>query len=131
MSRVGLLLATIACSFASGCSNTPSDQPALGQVEGVVTLDGEPLAGVTVYFKPEEGRPSQGVTDLEGRYKAMYRIDLSGVKVGPNKVHLEWGIDASGPAIPPAYGTSSTLTLDVQKGRQVFNIEASTSAKGS
>ena len=126
MLRVGCALMTFYVCILSGCSNTPSDQPALGQVEGVVTLDGEPLAGVTVYFKPEEGRPSQGVTDLNGRYKAMYRIDLPGVKAGPNKVHLEWGVDASGPAIPPAYGTSSTLTLEVQKGRQQFNIDAST-----
>ena len=40
-------------------------------LEGLVTLDGEPLAGATVTFLPEDGdgHPASGFTDQEGVFK--------------------------------------------------------------
>jgi hypothetical protein len=108
----------------SGCSDEAADMPELGYVSGVVTLDSQPLKGVTIYFKPEVGRPSQGKADESGRYQAMYRIDKEGVKVGPNRVHLEWGLDDSGPKIPAAFGAKSDLKLEVKPGKNEFNIDA-------
>ena len=125
-----VLLVVSAALLLSGCSDEASDMPELGQVHGVVTLDSKPLKNVTVYFKPENGRPSQGKTDESGHYQAMYRIDKAGVKVGPNRVRLEWGIDDSGPPIPPAFGTKSELKLDVQPGDNEFNIDAVGKAAG-
>jgi hypothetical protein len=42
----------------------------LVSVKGVVTLDGEPLAGATVLFLPEDnqGRPAQGLTAKDGTF---------------------------------------------------------------
>ncbi len=107
----------------TGCSQHGSDMPELGQVHGTVTLDGKPLTGVNVLFEPETGRTSRATTKEDGTYEAQYLIDAAGVKLGPNIVRLEWGIDASGPAIPAKYGTKSELTLDVQPGDNVFDIE--------
>src|SRR5690606_38219096 len=105
-----LLIAAAAISLTTtGCSDRAPDQPELGRVSGTVTLDGIPLSGVSVYCKPEVGRPSIGTADKLGNYEAMYLIDEKGVKVGPNTVTVEWGIDESGPPIPPRYGTKSEL----------------------
>jgi hypothetical protein len=126
MTRAAIL--TAAALIFAGCSDEPADMPDLGQVHGVVTLNSEPLKNVTVYFKPDSGRPSLGKTDEVGRYVAKYRIDKEGVKVGPNKVHLEWGIDDSGPPIPPKFGNKSELKLEVKPGDNEFNIEAVSAA---
>src|SRR5262245_58358957 len=44
----------------------------LGQVDGVVTLDGQPLGNVLVVFVPDGGRPvvrSAGVSDSAGKFQ--------------------------------------------------------------
>ena len=114
-------MAAVLCS--SGCDDTPSDQPELGQVHGVVTMDDLPLSGVSVYFKPDVGRQSIAKADQLGNYTAMYKLDEPGVKIGPNTVTVEWGTGESGPAIPPEYGAKSTLKLDVKAGDNEFNID--------
>jgi len=126
MSRAAFL--GVAIVALAGCSQEGADMPDLGQVHGVVTLDSQPLKGVTVYFKPDNGRPSQGKTDESGRYVAKYRIDKEGVKVGPNHVHLEWGLDDSGPPIPPKFGNKSDMKLEVKPGDNEFNIDAVSAA---
>jgi hypothetical protein len=60
--------------------------PQRATVEGIVTLDGKPLADVEVQFIPEpeqqqSATPASAYTDESGRY----RIE-SGVCVGPNRV---------------------------------------------
>ncbi|NOX56623.1 MAG: hypothetical protein GXP27_19700 [Planctomycetes bacterium] len=121
-----LLLAAVLTSvvaLGTGCSSRPSDMPELGTVHGKVTLDGKPLSGVTIYFKPEVGRMSIAKSDEEGFYEAYYLIDEKGVKVGPCKVIVEWGIDETGPPIPPQYGVTGSLTFDVKPGDNEFNID--------
>ena len=57
-----LLVAT-----AAGCGPA---RPGLLPAEGVVMLDGKPLAEASVIFQPTAGgRPATGVTDAEGRFK--------------------------------------------------------------
>lgn len=97
--------------------------PELGKVQGTVTLDGKPLPHVSIYFKPEVGRPSHARADDKGFYQAMYLIDTKGVKVGPCTATVEWGIDDSGPAIPPKYGTNSELQFTVKSGTNTFDID--------
>ncbi|MEZ6129636.1 MAG: hypothetical protein R3C59_13215 [Planctomycetaceae bacterium] len=106
-----------------GCSDRASDMPELGTVHGTVTLDGKPLPNVSIYFKPETGRQSIARANAEGYYEAMYLIDEEGVKVGPCTAMVEWGIDDSGPPIPPRYGAKSELTFNVEAGDNTFDIE--------
>ena len=54
--------------------------PDLGSVHGTISLDGEPLPGVTIYFKPDVGRQSIAKSDAEGVYEAMYLIDWTFAK---------------------------------------------------
>ncbi|MCR9231751.1 MAG: hypothetical protein NXI29_12120 [bacterium] len=53
-------LSTLSLCLTVGCGDSAgSDQPDLGTVSGVVTMDGKPLPAVTVTFTPTEGRPSE------------------------------------------------------------------------
>lgn len=122
MTRRGLLLVSLFSMVLPGCSDSAPDKPELGSVKGVVSLDGQPLAGVSIYFKPSVGRQSIATTDDQGNYEAMYMIDEAGVKVGECSVTLEWGPDGSGPAIPPKYGANSELKLTVKQGENTYDI---------
>lgn len=48
-------------SLIAGCGR--GDLPPLGTVSGTVTLDGEPLPGVIISFKPDEGRVAAATTE--------------------------------------------------------------------
>ena len=120
--RCVVALASFTC-ICVGCSNRAPDMPDVGRVYGTVTLDGEPVPNVSIFFKPDVGRQSIARADEKGEYEAMYLIDEAGVKVGPCTVSLEWAPDDSGPAIPAKYGYKSELKLDVNPGRNLFNIE--------
>jgi hypothetical protein len=127
MRRLGVLICGLmVSSLGLGCGGV-SDQPPLGEVHGTVTLDGKPVHNVSVYFKPDVGRMSIGKTEIDGRYTAMYLIDEEGVKVGPNKVWLEYAPDDLGPPIPPKYGAQSDLKTEVKPGENIYDIEMKTS----
>lgn len=123
MRRRYVLISLFLLGTNLGCSDQAPDMPELGQVHGTVTLDGKPLEGVSVLFEPQNGRPSTAITDSAGEYEAQYLIDEPGVKLGPNTVRVEWGIDATGPKIPAKYGAKSELKLDVQAGDNEFAID--------
>lgn len=113
--RVFLLVMLSGLGIVSGCSK--SDRPELGEVEGVVTMDGKPLANVIIVFKPQKGRPATGQTNSEGKYTLTYRAGVSGSKVGPTDVSFEYPIGGSGPALPARYSTRSELKAEVKPGR--------------
>lgn len=61
-------------------------------VEGVVTLDGRPLADVEVQFIPDvtqgaTGPPASAYTDKDGRYR-IAATDKGGVVVGKHRVRV-------------------------------------------
>ncbi|TWT47846.1 hypothetical protein Pla111_14710 [Botrimarina hoheduenensis] len=67
----------------------------LGEVSGVVSLDGEPLSGASLYFQPQRqgeglmvGPPSIGVTDERGHYTLKTSEGSYGAVVGPHKVSI-------------------------------------------
>lgn len=72
-----------------GCGSGPDD---LNPVTGVVTLDGEPLAGATVSFSPVSegsGRPAVGTTDEQGVYQLTdMRFTQAGPGAAPGKYHV-------------------------------------------
>ncbi|MFN5532968.1 MAG: hypothetical protein ACK5F7_20500 [Planctomycetaceae bacterium] len=120
LSRRFAAVLSLALLTLVGCGG--SDAPPLGQVEGVVTMDGKPLPGVIVVFKPEKGRPATGQTDAEGKYKLTYRAGVPGAKTGPNTVSMEYPIGGSGPAISAKYSTKSELKADVKGGSNKFDF---------
>lgn len=74
----------------SGCGKA---EP-LGQVEGVVRLDGQPLGLVRITFWPEKGenghRPcSTAVADDQGRYRLYCDDGREGAAIGTHSVVIE------------------------------------------
>lgn len=110
----------------AGCGG---GRPDLGQVEGTVTLDGQPLANAVVQFQPEaEGRPSLGTTDSSGHYKLMFTRDTPGAMIGKHKVRIELAESddeaESEPAlqVPEKYNAETELSEEVTAGTQTIDF---------
>ncbi|QDU62957.1 hypothetical protein Pan216_38310 [Planctomycetes bacterium Pan216] len=124
---VGILSLTI----LSACMGS-GDGPTLGKVTGVVTLDGRPLPSASVFFAPEEGRPSRGVTDMNGRYELSY-AGRPGAKVGSHLVRISTAIapmsedesNAIQPRenVPAIYNSETTLHVEVKPGSNDLDFE--------
>ena len=103
--------------LGSGC-NTPSDQPELAPVSGVVTLDGKPLANKTVIFTPPTGRPSMGTTNEDGEYELRYTMTIEGAIIGNHDVTITSPRDEYDPSwretVPRKFNSESTLTAEVE-----------------
>jgi hypothetical protein len=79
-----LLASTLAAAsiLAAGCGKNR-----LHKVEGVVTLNGNPLAGATVQFVPDDGgRPANGLTGDDGSFKLTTYNTGDGARAGGYKV---------------------------------------------
>lgn len=105
-----------------GCGSG-DDTPPLGYVSGTITLDGQPLEGVIVAFKPDVGRAAIGTTDAEGKYTLEFSYGVSGCKVGPCSVYLEWPLGSTkAKALSPKYTTKSELKADVKEGSNTLDF---------
>lgn len=105
-----------------GCGSG-DDTPPLGDVTGTITLDGQPLEGVIVVFKPDVGRAATGTTGADGKYTLEFSYGLSGCKVGPCSVYLEWPLGyAKAKALSPRYTTKSELKADVKEGDNTLDF---------
>lgn len=126
-----LCLTTLCLCLTVGCGGgAGSDQPDLGTVTGVVTMDGEPLPNVSVTFTPAEGRPSNGVTDEAGKYELGYLRDTKGAVIGSHQVSITTPQDAPTPPgqkykdpIPAKYNTQTTLTEEVKAGDNTIDFK--------
>lgn len=123
----GLVLLTTA--VLAGCG---PGGPALGTVEGTVTLDGAPLPEAEVTFSPEEGRSSVGITDQNGRYDLDYASERKGALVGTHSVTVRTekttqkddGTDEVTPEkIPAKYNAQTELEYEVKSGSNTIDLE--------
>jgi hypothetical protein len=95
---------------------------------GVVTLDGKPLPGARVLFRPAQGRPSAGTTDAEGRYSLQYTAEKLGVLPGQHSVAITTAVESSEDArpvketLPSRYNRQTTLTATVDAGHQTHDF---------
>lgn len=116
--RIGACGLVLASVVASGCSDRR-----FAEVTGTVRVGGEPLGGAFVVFQPDTEGEVRGVgsTDQSGQYRILRPGGRFGAPRGPNTVSVHGG--DSGHAIPPEYGTKSTLRCDVLPGKNTFDIE--------
>lgn len=116
-----------------GCGGG-ADTPDLGQVSGVVTLDGQPLEGAVIEFIPQGGRPSSGTTDSEGKYDLRYTVEEDGALIGSHEVRITTAreqtggegdqplVEAREEQLPPKYHTKSELKENVEAGSQTIDF---------
>lgn len=133
--RGWLVLGLAGALLTCGCA--ASDKPDTGEVTGKVTLDGAPVPKATITFAPEEGRTSTAETDSGGAYVLQYTAKVPGAKVGKHKVQITTFHPATGDPgdahrveevpekIPAKYNTKSTLTQEVESGKNEINFELS------
>jgi mannose-6-phosphate isomerase-like protein (cupin superfamily) len=118
----------------SGSGDAPKTVP----IKGRVLFDGQPLAGASVTFMPEKGRPATGVTNAKGEYELTTFAKGDGAPPGVYKVSIKAqaagqaapGATAKGPptgarpAIPAGYSDPATspLRADVRPGPNAFDF---------
>lgn len=116
---IRITCASIVCLFLVGCGH---DGPSVVPVSGTVTLDGKPLADVSLSFVPRSpsessltaGPGSLGKTDAEGRFRLSTVDGRDGAVVGNHIVRLVPAtIDGSNPDTP---GISATGELPINAG---------------
>jgi len=113
------ILAVVSCSCAlmllglTGCGGKGAIKtPALVPVEGTITMDGKPLAEVTVMF----GTGSAfGETDASGRYELKAQGGKKGCPVGDYKVVVEKWVRADGSIYRSGEGISPMDAGAIQK----------------
>jgi len=126
--RVVAMLAPLILASA-GCSGPKLE---FAEVEGKVTLNKKPLAGVIVRFYPvSEGKEqlpyATGMTDEAGVYTLMHQDNKPGALVGKNHAVVYWpsrdlrGADregnqapSPGPPIPLEYTVPSQTPFNVE-----------------
>jgi hypothetical protein len=135
MRFAGLCLACCVVTLLSGCS----DAPDLVQIQGLVNHGGKPVPNIIVQFQPEDGRPSVGQADAEGKFKLTYSKHYEGARLGKHRVFVafpnstETPYDESGrqklnadqQAIIQKYGQLETTPLEVEltENGQVVEIK--------
>ena len=141
-SRTAMVVIAAAILCLTGCRKSGPD---VQMVEGLVTIDGEPLAAATVGFSPlipGEGLPATGATLADGRFRLTatrggatekgttvgeYAVSISKVELLPDPKwdNLKPGEMPSGPReiryrylVPKAYESTTTsgLKTTVKKG---------------
>ena len=123
--------AVMCCAVTAGCGS--GDTPPLGQVTGIVTLDGKPIEGAAIQFEPvNSGLPTAfGRTDKEGKYELWYSRGNKGASLGEALVRIAAFQDANPDAgekkrpeiIPARYNVMTDLKVEVARGTQTHNFE--------
>jgi hypothetical protein len=125
--RTAILLVLL---VSTGCG----DGSGLVSASGTVTLDGQPLSGVVVEFRPStsRGRSFFGRADSSGRYRMMRTAFQSGVAPGDYSVLIYYESDDDPScsckqeqrAIPARYRSTSELQVTVEaRGRNRLDFE--------
>ncbi len=88
MRKTRAWLVIICCASLPGCGESG---PELGGVSGTVTLDGRPISGAVLTFRPKfaNSTPAYGGTDEKGHYKLMFTDTKSGAMIGEYDVDID------------------------------------------
>lgn len=120
------------------CCGCPAPNGDIGIVEGVVTLDGNPVGKASVMFFPQSGRASIGTTDEKGHYRLLYTRSADGAVIGEHKVTIstevkedsgygneEAAIEGRKELIPSKYvhRKKTDLTATVKSGKNTINFD--------
>jgi hypothetical protein len=90
---VGLL------TFLAGCGGGAGDAPETVAAKGTITVEGQPMAKLSVAFMPANGKPAMGETDDQGNFTLTTNVPGDGAVVGTYKVSVTQIVEAT-PAMP-------------------------------
>ncbi len=120
MTQLRMSAVMISAVLLSGCGGD-----GVRPVSGLVTYQGQPVAGADVMFTPTEGKPSHGITDEEGRYELTTEKPGDGAWIGTHQVTVQKMERVAGAAaddpyakmenvLPAKYAQGSSLTVTVK-----------------
>ncbi|MGB7323281.1 MAG: Ig-like domain-containing protein [Rubripirellula sp.] len=87
LSIVSVAMIAALVSSSAGCTGRDST---LGQVTGVLKMDGKPVPNVSIEFMPTQGRPSLARTNAEGKFVAYYLPQQTGAVAGTHRLEYEF-----------------------------------------
>ena len=135
------LVALLAVCFLLPFGGCGKGLPEMGEVTGVLTMNGEPLPEVTIRFCPEPSetgttpKTSSALTDEQGNFTLKYDDagDVTGAAVGSHRVVLVDTMSENARDNPMPYRFSTNLvnvgatplTQDVAPGTQNITIDIS------
>jgi hypothetical protein len=118
--------------LGTGCARGP----AVGIVQGEVTLDGQPIKDGRISFTPVDGEASTaGSSIVDGRFQAEVPVTHMKVAINANKVVGKRKaydtpdspvFDDVVEMVPARYNVNSDLTLDVKRGPQEVKYDLKT-----
>jgi hypothetical protein len=129
-------LPLLACVLVAGCNGSN-----VVPVSGTLTYKGKPVPNAFVHFVPENGRPSMGETDANGKFTLTYDPETKGAERGKHRVFVQYNAvaDASRPGVIPGEepklsnewrefftkygGDKSTYTVEITKSTGDLKIE--------
>ena len=124
-----MAFAILVTGVCTGCG--PAE--GLATVNGLVTLNGDPLPDAYVQFicTGEKAGTSTGRTDSNGNYSLMFSRSKHGARIGPSKVKIttfdldgmHGGVKRIPEKVPAEYNVKSALTAEVKPGSNTFNFE--------
>ena len=147
MSAFHKSIALLLSAALSGCGG--GSDLVLGEVEGVVTLDGKPLPNAVVTFAPKGGGPAGvGKTNAEGEYQLMtagqpgavpgeHTVSIicvpepAPVEAASSHDQADGGISTASEdyeppevtEVPARYNTETELTEEVKSGGNTINFD--------
>jgi hypothetical protein len=92
----GCMLSVVGCGGGA-------DVPAVFPVTGVILRDGAPLANANVEFLPDNGRPSSGSTDKDGKFVLEYLQGARGALKGSHKIRVAERFQGANPESPSTF----------------------------
>jgi hypothetical protein len=118
--------------IVTGCGKQGKVWEFNNQVEGVVKLEGTPVAEVFVQFVPddptEQGPISTAQTDSRGHFRLMTQDERDGAVIGKHKVLVFAGRNEAGArvgaAIPARYRTvKDAVGLEVTPDKHSYEVD--------
>ena len=84
MRRASILMVLV-CVLAAGCGGSN-----VVPVSGTLTYKGKPVPNAYIHFMPENGRPSMGETDQNGKFTLTYDPQNKGAERGKHRVFVQY-----------------------------------------
>jgi hypothetical protein len=127
-SRIGLVLVTLVIGVGCGAG---VKAPVTVPVEGVVQLDGAPLADAKITFIPTTDKTINaclGTTDAEGKY-VLTQASYKGASPGSYKVTIESFRLNDGKPVPEELKNDPMQLVAMKRAKQILPLKYSNSEK--
>src|SRR5688500_14213492 len=87
---IGFAILSVTSLALVGCSDSK-----VVPVSGTLKYNGQPVPNAIIHFVPDNGRPSRGETDAQGRFTLTYDPQTNGAQLAKHRVFVEYNAIAA------------------------------------